>query len=334
LGASSSTAENTDDTVTGSKTAISTTATTINQFTTSSFDSAWYLAITRDEINDEVATAKYSVTHNDSSAFVSASHIAKEGSNAQITVDADISGGNVRLQATGTSVVNSVSFYRIGLGDNTTASTTGNVVTSINTDVDSASEVLDSFAHASYRGAKYYISINNASKTEVSNMEALVVHDGGNAFITTYGTVNSGSNDLVTLTAAINGSNVELSATGHEPNLRITVYRILLGDSESSSSGTNVNIVGATTVSSTATTVDSFSNSTYTGAFYVFTGFNSAEGVGSIQEVMVVSNNDVYLAVGPQVSSKATQQLDYSATISSATVTETKLGILTAAAVS
>ena len=321
LGATSSTSENTDDTATGSLTAISTIEKTVNQFTTGSFDSAWYLAITRDEINDEVATAKYSMVHNDSAAFVSASHIVKEGTNTQITVDADVSGGNARLKATGTSVVNSTSFYRIALGDNTSASTTGNVVTSINTDVDSASEVIDSFAHASYRGAKYYISTNNASKTEVSNIEALVVHDGTTAYITTYGNVDTGNNSLITLTAAINGSNVELSAAGNEPNLRVTMYKILLGDAESDSSGTNVNVIGATTISSTATTVDSFSNSTYTGAFYVFTGYNSGEGAASIQEVMVVSNNDVYIGTGPQVSTKGTQQLEFSATQSGSSVT-------------
>ena len=228
------------------------------------------------------------MVHNDSSAFVSQSHIIREGTNTQITVDADVSGGNARLKATGTSVVNSVSFYRIAVGDNTAPGTTGKVVTTQNTDVDSASEVIDSFAHASYRGAKYYISINNASKTEVSNLEALVVHNGSQAFITTYGDINSGSNTLLELTAAINGSNLEVSAAGNEPNLRVTIYKILLGDSESASSGDNVNVIGATNVSSTATTVDSFANTEYTGAFYIFTGHNSTEGHSSIQEVMVI----------------------------------------------
>ena len=321
LGATSSTAENTDDTTTGTATAISTTEKTINQFTTGSFDSAFYLAISRDEINDEVATHKFSLAHNDSSAFVSQSHIIREGSNTHVTVDADVSGGNARLKGTGTSVVNSVSFYRIALGDNTTASTTGNVVVTQNTDVDSASEVIDSFAHASYRGAKYYISVNNASKTEVSNIEALVVHNGSDAFITTYGCVDTGDNKLVNLTAAINGSNVEVSASGNEPNLRVTIYKILLSDSESSSSGDNVNIVGATTVSSTATTVDSFVNTSYTGAFYVFTGHNSSEGSASIQEVMVVSNNDAYVGTGPMVSTKGTDQLTFSVTQSGTSVT-------------
>jgi hypothetical protein len=191
----------------------------------------------------------------------------------------------------------------------------------INTDVDSASESIDSWAHASYRAAKYYISVNNASKTEITNMEALVVHDGTTAYITSYGATNTGSNDLISLTAAISGSNVVVSATGNEPNLRVTAYRILLADDESASSGDNVNVVAATNVSSTATTVDSFANSAYTGAFYVFTGFNSAEGSASASEVMVVSNDDVYISTGPTISSKGTDQLTFSAEQSGSTVT-------------
>ena len=322
LGATTATSENTDDTTTGDGTAISTSQGVIDQFVTSSFDSAWYLTVTRDEINNEVATAKHSLAHNDSSAFVATSHITESNtSNAYLTAQADVAGGNARLLGTGGSVVNSVSTYRIALGDNTSAGTTGNVVTSVNTDVDSASEVVDSWAHASYRGAKYYISVNNASKTEVSNMEALVVHDGTTAYITTYGLVNTGSNDLLSLTAAINGSNVELSAAGNEPNLRVTMYKILLADDESASTGDNVNVVEATTVSSSATTIDSFATTAYTGAFYVFTGHNSTEGASSISEVMVVANDEAYITTGPTVSSKGTDQLTFSASLSGQTVT-------------
>ena len=322
LGATSSTSENTDDTLTGNSTAISTQGKVVNQFTTGSFDSAWYLTVTRDEINDQVATAKHSLAHNNSDAVVSSSHILRsDTTNSFVTIDADVTGGNARLKATGTSVVNSVSFYRIALGDNTSAGTTGSVTNVINTDVDSASESIDSWAKASYRAAKYYISVNNASKTEVTNIEALVVHDGTTAFITAYGVTNTGSNDLVNLTAAVDGSNVVVSAQGNEPNLRVTAYRILLADDESGSSGDNVNVVAATTVSSTATTVDSFVNSAYTGAFYVFTGYNATEGAASATEVMVVSNDDAYIAVGPAISTKGTDQLTFSATQSGSTVT-------------
>jgi hypothetical protein len=191
----------------------------------------------------------------------------------------------------------------------------------INADVDSASESIDSWAKASYRAAKYYISINNASKTEVSNLEALVVHDGTTAYITSYGATNTGSNDLINLTVAVSGSNVVVSATGNEPNLRVTAYRILLADDESGSTGDNVNVVAATTVSSTATTVDSFVNSAYTGAFYVFTGYNATEEAASATEVMVVSNDNAYISTGPTISTKGTDQLTFSATQSGSTVT-------------
>jgi hypothetical protein len=322
LGATTLTAENTEDTSTGSATAISTTQSTIDQFATSSFDSAWYLSVTRDEINNEVATAKHSLVHNDTSAFVATSHITEsDPTNSYLTVDADVAGGNARLLGTGGSVVNSISFYRIGLGDNTSPGTTGNVVTTVNADVDSASEVIDSWAHADYRGAKYYISVNNASKTELSNLEALVVHDGTTAYITTYGNVDTGDNTLVNLTAAVNGANVEVSASGNEPNLRVTMYKILLADDESATTGDNVNVIEATAVSSAATTVDNFATTAYTGAFYVFTGYNSTEGAASIQEVMVVANDEAYVSGGPKVSTKGTDQLTFTASLSGTNVT-------------
>jgi hypothetical protein len=122
------------------------------------------------------------------------------------------------------------------------------------------------------------------------------------------------------LTAAVDGSNVVVSASGNEPNLRVTSYRILLSNVESGSTGDNINAVADATVSSTATVVDTFTNSVYTGAFYVFTGHNATEGSVSASEVMVVSNDDAYISTGPAVSSKGTDQLVFSATQSGTTV--------------
>jgi len=304
-------------------TAISTNQGVIDQFVTSTADSAYYYAITRDEINGEVSTARYSVVHNDTNAFVTQSHMVEsgDGTNDHITVDADVNSGNVRLLATGASVVNSVSLYKISLGDATTAATSGNVSTIINADVDSATEDLDTFSTTSYRGAKYFISVNSGDNTELSNLEALVVHDGSNAFITVYNEFYTGNNSLLTLTADISGSNVRLRGAGLTPNLRVTMYRILLSDSESASTGDNVNVVAAITVDSSSTTVDTFSTSDYTGAFYVLTGHNATEGASSIQEVMVVQDgSDAYVGAGPTVSSKGTDQFEFSASISGTTV--------------
>jgi hypothetical protein len=99
------------------------------------------------------------------------------------------------------------------------------------------------------------------------------------------------------------------------------MYKILLADDESASTGDNVNVIEATTVSSAATTIDSFATTAYTGAFYVFTGYNATEGAASISEVMVVANDEAYITTGPMVSSKGTDQLTFTASLSGQTVT-------------
>jgi hypothetical protein len=322
LGAATSAAQDTTNAASGSKTAISTLQTSMDTFQTGTYDSAWYLAVTRDEINEEVATVKYSVVHNDSSAFVTSSSETKSGTNTQITVDADVSGGNVRLLGTGTSVVNSISFYRLALGDNTTAGTSGNTATIINTDVDSATESLDSWSLSSYRGAKYFISVNNTTTNETANMECLVVHDGTNAYISTYNMVNSGNNDLLLLTADTDSSTVTLRASAYTPNCRVTMYRILLSDSETTAAGDAVNIVGTQTVSSSATAVDSFANTEFTGCHYVVVGYNATEGSASTSEVTVVASDaDAFVTGGPSVSTKGTDQLTFTAALAGTTVT-------------
>jgi hypothetical protein len=311
------------DTTTGEATSIGTSAKNINTFTTSVFDSAFYLAVTRDEINEEVSTTQISLVHNNTTAFVSAGGGVQSGDNTQLTYTADINSGTVRLRGTGASDVNSIKFFRIGLGDDTSAATTGKATTIINTDVDSAVENIDTWAHASYRGAKYYISANNTGKTELQNIECMVIHNGSDAFITTYNDVYTGNNPLVSLTADISGTDVRLRATGNEPNTAVKLYRILLGDAESGATGTNSNIIGATTISSSATTLDTFSTDSYTGAHYIVTGYNSGEAgtPGSISEVFVVSDGTSAYVSNSQISTKGTDQVTFTAALSGTTAT-------------
>jgi hypothetical protein len=303
-------------------TGIGTTITTIDSFTTGAFDSAYYYAVTRDEINNETHTGRYTLVHNNSNAFVSHSNGVQSGSNDQIAVTADINAGTVRLRATGSSVVNSVSLYRIALGDSTTAGTAGNTSTIINTDVDSAIENLDTWSASTYRGAKYFISVNAEGITELSNLEAVVVHDGSDAYITIYNEINTGNNSLITLTADVSGGLVRLRGTGNTPNLRVSMYRILLGDSETTATGDNTKTVGASSVSSSATSIDTFSTESFTGAQYVVVGYNSSEGAASISEVHVVTDgSDAYVSSGPIVSTKGSDQLTFTAALSGTTVT-------------
>jgi hypothetical protein len=71
--------------------------------------------------------------------------------------------------------------------------------------------VIDSFAKATFRTAKYVISVTNGSSFQAA--EVLVTHDGTNGYSSTYAVVTSGST-LATFSANVNGANVELKATG------------------------------------------------------------------------------------------------------------------------
>ena len=313
-----------DDTTTGVKTSIGTSATNIDTFTSSSYDSAFYLVVTRDEINEETATDQISLVHNNTTAFVASGGGIRSADNDHLTYTADISSGTVRLRGTGSSDVNSIKFFRIAMGDDTSATSSGATAIVLNTDVDSAVENIDTWAHASYRGAKYYISANNTGKTELQNIECSVVHNGTTAYITTYNDVYTGNNALITLTADIDGDDVRLRATGNEPNTAVKMYRILLGDSESDTTGTNTKVVGAVTVSSSATAIDTFSSDSYTGSHYVVVGYNSSESgtPASVSEVYVVHDGTTaYVSSGPIVSSKGTDQLTFTAALSGTTVT-------------
>ena len=299
---------------------ITSTARTIDSFHTTFQDSVLYYAVSNDFNEDAINVQKVSVCHNDSAAFISAAG-AKSGANS-VGVDmtswtAGLDNGMVRVKAASSNAVGgTLSFYKFGLGDNTSTGTNGNVIISQNADVDSASESLVTFAHGTFRGAKLFISVNNASKTEVGNVEALVVHDGTDAFISQFGGIQSGSNAMLTLTAAISGSNVVVSAAGLEPNLRVTVHAIMLKDTMTSNDGTysNSEAIAPVTISSTATAVDELVETTANGAVYYLVSKNTSEGEYAVNEVfLAMGGGDITVASGPYVSTKATNQLSFTA---------------------
>ena len=294
---------------------ITTTARVVDAWHETFLDSALYYVVSSDHVNEQISVNKISVCHNDTTSFYNVSGTSNDGT-ATTAFSTDISNSMVRLKATGTGATGKLSYFKIGLGDNSSAATAGNTEIVINSDVDSASESLDSFAHASYRGAKYFISVNNDTKTEVGNIEAIVVHDGSDAWISTYGELESGNNSLITLTAAISGSNVVVSAAGGEPKLRVTVHAIRLKDTMVSDDGTydNTESIAPVTVSSTATEVDTLVEETVNGAIYYFVSKNASEGEYAVNEVYVAAGSgDVGIASGPWVSTKGTNQLEFAA---------------------
>jgi hypothetical protein len=306
-----------DDTraVTKNNKSVGTSARTVDYFQSSSADMAFYFMALTDLTNDHSSASVFCVAHNDTDAFISGARGGASGTaNTLPTTSADISSAQVRVKIVAPSADSKVSYYKIPISrTNTSDATAGVTITTSNTDVDSASESIDTFAHASFRAVKYAILVDDNAKTETGITEALVVHDGTNAFIVQYGTINTGNNDMITLSAAISGDNVVVSAAGLTPNLSLKIHKTLLSDSMTAVSNGNQKIIGATTVSSSATAFDDFDLDDVTGAVYYVVGKNATEGVFSVQEVYVSgAPGEAGVSQGPFVSSKETTQLEFS----------------------
>ena len=75
-----------------------------------------------------------------------------------------------------------------------------------------------------YRSAKFMIQVTRGSEYQVT--EALMIHDGTDAFVTVYGTMFTGSTALATFDADIIGGSMRLLATS--ATTASTVYKISL----------------------------------------------------------------------------------------------------------
>lgn len=102
-----------------------------------------------------------------------------------------------------------------GVITNTSVSTA-----TLTTSTTTAGQVVDSFSAATYRTAKYLVSITSGSSYQA--VEILITHDGTTAYQTVYADIATGSN-LATFTADISGGLVRLLTT---PANAVTVYRV------------------------------------------------------------------------------------------------------------
>jgi len=316
FGSSTTTASDDTRVVIKNNKSVSTSARTVDYFQSSSADMAWYFVALNDLTNDRSSASCFTVAHNDTDAFISGPRGgASDANNSLPSTTADISNSQVRVKITAPSNDSKISYYKIPISRaNTSDATAGVTVTTSNTDVDSASETIDSFAHGTYRAAKYTILIDNNTKTETGVIEALVVHDGSTAYISQYGIVNTGSNDMITLTAQIVSTNVVVSAAGLEPNLSLKIHKTLLSDSMTAVSNGNQKIIGATTVSSSATAFDDFDLDDATAAMYYVVGGNAGEGHYSVYEVFCAgAPGEATVTPGTYVSTKGTTQLEFTA---------------------
>jgi hypothetical protein len=100
--------------------------------------------------------------------------------------------------------------------------------TATTTSIGTAAATIDSFASATYRSAKYLISVIDVTNTQYQTSEIGLVQDGTNATIVTYGTVYSGASSRMTFSANIVSNNVTLYGTGISVSNTVKLIRTLI----------------------------------------------------------------------------------------------------------
>jgi hypothetical protein len=149
------------------------------------------------------------------------------------TTVGNLSSGNASLSMTTVGNLATAKFVNDGLTTMTVDSTKITqsvpvVVSAPNISVNSTTAQIDTFSPTLYRTAKYIVSCANYGNNYFQSSEALVVHDGTNVVVTTYGVVST-STQLFTLSANIYNSNVSLWATtGSTNNIKVSATYIPL----------------------------------------------------------------------------------------------------------
>jgi len=181
-----------DNTVIGGTTAVAGTFTTVTATTSAVIDG---VTIQDNEIASNASNADLVITASGSGKVnISGFDMpSSDGSNGQV----------LRTDGAGT-----LSFATAGASLNFS-----DIADASTTVASSATSVLNTFAVATYRSAKYYISITDATNSRFEIVEANVTHDGTNAFIATFGSTTSYTDPLCTFTADINSGNVRILVT-------------------------------------------------------------------------------------------------------------------------
>jgi hypothetical protein len=304
-----------------SKIGIDTSTHTVDTLVSVENRAAMYYQVYRDEVNDTVVASKVNLVHDGQEAFMTESGVVSTGTivpNDMHTSEASVSGDNLLYKITGQTAINSVTSYRTTLNDDTTSRSIGSANTVHYNSLSTAVTVLDTFNSASFRSAKYFVVVSELGPgipNEHLTAEICVVHDGTDAYVTTYNINSSNEESFVVFTADIVDSLVRLKGQSLGETLNLRFHRLLLADDESSDDTQLQKIIGTVTTSSAATTIDSFHMTEGSAAFYTISAHDSNDAQSSVSEVVVVHDGkNPYLTVGPHLTTDGTNHLTFSVT--------------------
>ena len=167
-------------------------------------------------------TADRTITLPDASGTVA---VAVSDTTGQTGINLTLSAaGAISGVVSGLTTTSEVEFADVRV-DSTLYDGTSSVVNFTNT---TAGFLIDSYSSVLYRSAKYVVQITGTSEYQVT--ELLVIHDGTNAYLTSYGTMYTGSAPILTgFDASIVGNEVRITAIGaYTGNKTIKIQRNLI----------------------------------------------------------------------------------------------------------
>ena len=164
--------------------------------------------------------------------------IAANGNITMSGADATLSGANLVSATLLTGTLTTAAQPNVtSVGTLSSLTTSGNVVVGGNVKVEvgitsnranvavgNTATVIDSFAPSAWRTAKYVIS--GSGDDGFQSVEALLVHDGVDSYVTIYGSIcSNNTSDLITLSSNINGvsGNVTVYATSDSDNCYVNL---------------------------------------------------------------------------------------------------------------
>ena len=237
-----------------SKIGIDTSEKTIDRVSTSDIRSSLYYQVYRDEIRNEVIASKTSIVHDGLEAFMSVSAVVNSTSVlphvGHSTLSATVVGDDVLYKVTGDSAINSIQCYRLPLLDNTGLKNNGRTSTLRYENLSTAETVIDTWSIGEYRSAKYFVSVSDEGaqiSNDYLNAEISMVHNGTDAYITTYNIVSSSNDSFIIFTADVSDGVARLKARSTGGTLNLKLHKLLLSDTESTDETDYQKIVGTTT---------------------------------------------------------------------------------------
>jgi len=278
-----------------------------------------YYQVYRDEVNNKITASKINVVHDGLEAYMSESAVISTGTivpGEEHTSRVILVGDSIIYKMTGESAINSMQAHKTILRDNTGIKSLGRTSTLKYDDLSTAETVIDTWSIGEYRSAKYFVTVadqGGAFPNDYLNAEISMVHDGSDAYVTTYNILSSSDESFITFTADVSDGVARLKAYSYGGTLNLKLHKLLLSDDESSDETVFQKIIGTVTTSSASTTIDSFHITDTTAAFYTISAHDSNNTQSSISEVIVVhDDSDPYIIIGPQLTTDGIIHLTFS----------------------